>query len=135
MTHADALRAIGDEQFVELTTFRRNGTPVATPVWVARGAGDSLVVTTPTGSGKVKRLRHTPRVELRPCSRRGTVPDGAPVVMARGEVDRSDTAVAAAHRVLAEKYRFQFRVVMAIERVLRRGRIDRVIVRLSPETP
>lgn len=135
MTHAGALHDIGDEEFVELTTFRRNGTPVPTPVWVAPDGNGALVVTTPTGSGKVKRLAHTPRVELRPCSRRGAVPDGAPVVLARGEVDRSDAAVASAHRVLADKYRFQFRVVMAVERVLRRGRTDRVIVRLSPGTP
>lgn len=131
MSSAVELDRIADEAFVELTTFRRNGTPVATPVWVGRAEDGSLVVTTPTGSGKVKRLRHTPQVELRPCSRRGAVPDGAPVVTARAEVDGSEAAVASAHRVLAAKYRLQFRVVMGIERVLRRGSIDRVILRLT----
>ena len=68
--------ALGDERFVSLTTFRRTGEPVSTPVWVVRD-GDELLVTTPDDSGKVKRLRHTARVELRPCSRSGSVPDDA----------------------------------------------------------
>jgi hypothetical protein len=49
---------VAGERFVSLTTFRRDGTPVATPVWIARD-GDALVVTTPADSGKVKRLRST----------------------------------------------------------------------------
>ena len=67
---------MGRQEFVSLTTFRRTGASVATPVWIAPD-GDVLVVTTPVESGKVKRLRPDPRVELRPCSRRGAVADGA----------------------------------------------------------
>src|SRR6476469_3719592 len=128
----DTWTRVGDEDFVSLTTFRRNGIPVATPVWVAHSGDGSLVVTTPTGSGKVKRLRHTPEVELRPCSRRGTVPEGAPVVLGRAVVEESAEAEAHAHRILAAKYRLQFRVVMGIERVMRGGHTDRVILRLTP---
>ena len=71
----DALAALAGERFISLTTFRRSGEPVPTPVWIARD-GDTLVVTTPAESGKVKRLRHHSRVELRPCSRTGRVPAG-----------------------------------------------------------
>ncbi|MDT7579905.1 MAG: uncharacterized protein QOK35_1169, partial [Pseudonocardiales bacterium] len=49
------LAEMADEQFVSLSTFRRSGAPVATPVWIARD-GDALVVTTIADSGKVKRL-------------------------------------------------------------------------------
>jgi hypothetical protein len=56
---------LAGEQFVSVTTFRRDGTPVPTPVWIAQD-GDALVVTTPAGTGKVKRLRHDPRVEPAP---------------------------------------------------------------------
>jgi hypothetical protein len=59
-------------RYLSLTTFRRNGTPVATPVWVAR-QGDELVVYTARSSGKVKRLRNDNRVLLAPCDMRGRV--------------------------------------------------------------
>src|SRR6476661_10290411 len=85
MTTAPALAALGDEKFVSLTTFRRSGVGVPTPVWIGR-EGDALVVTTPAGSGKVKRLRNDDRVEIRPCSRRGVVEDGAPKVTAVAEL-------------------------------------------------
>ena len=64
MTITPALSDLGDEDFVELTTFRTSGTAVPTTVWVVRD-GDALVVTTPSGSGKVKRLRNNPDVQYR----------------------------------------------------------------------
>jgi uncharacterized protein len=70
----EAFAALGDERFVFLTTFGKSGEPVSTPVWIARDGG-ALVVTTPATSGKVKRIRNSPRVEVRPCSRRGRVKD------------------------------------------------------------
>ena len=65
-----SLDTLGDEPFVSLTTFRASGAPVSTPVWIGT-EGEDLVVLTPLDSGKVKRLRANPRVELRPCDRRG----------------------------------------------------------------
>jgi PPOX class probable F420-dependent enzyme len=59
-------------QYVSLTTFRRTGAPVATPVWAAPD-GESLIVWTRADSGKVKRLRHTSRVTVAPCDVRGRV--------------------------------------------------------------
>ena len=58
--------------YVSLTTFRRTGAAVATPVWAAPD-GDALVVWTRADSGKVKRLRHTTRVTVAPCDLRGRV--------------------------------------------------------------
>ena len=63
--------------YVSLTTFRRTGVPVATPVWAAPD-GHTLVVWTRGDSGKVKRLRHTSRVTVAPCDVRGR-PQGAAV--------------------------------------------------------
>jgi PPOX class probable F420-dependent enzyme len=59
-------------RYLSLTTFRRDGTPVATPVWVAR-QGDELVVYTARSSGKVKRLRNNNRVLLASCDMHGRV--------------------------------------------------------------
>ncbi len=121
------LAEMADEQFVSLTTFRRSGAPVATPVWVARD-GDALVVTTPAESGKVKRLRRDPHVELRPCNRRGTVPDGAAVAGGVAEVVAPDDRSVAA---LKQKYGLQYRLVSTLERLFARGGRERVILRIT----
>lgn len=71
---------LGDEKYVLLTTFRRDGTPVATPVWSVPLAGDKLGFYTSSTSGKAKRLAHTARVTVQPSDARGKVkPDTAPV--------------------------------------------------------
>lgn len=76
------LDVLGTARTVLLTTFRKNGTPVPTPVWVVR-TGDELQVWTNPDSGKYKRIRRNPAVTLAPCSTRG-VPRGEPVAaMAR----------------------------------------------------
>lgn len=62
---------LADAQFVLLTTFRRDGTAVPTPVWVVPLDGE-LAVWTPGSSGKVKRIRRDGSVRLAPCDRRGT---------------------------------------------------------------
>jgi PPOX class probable F420-dependent enzyme len=59
-------------QFMNLTTYRRNGQPVATPVWFARD-GNKLYVMTVNNSGKVKRIRNNGRVGIAPSDRRGKV--------------------------------------------------------------
>ena len=67
-----ALEVLGQQKYVRLTTFRRDATPVATPVWLAR-QGSDLVVVTVRSSGKAKRLRNDSRVLLAPCDMRGRV--------------------------------------------------------------
>lgn len=124
---AQPLADVAGHEFVSLTTFRRSGEGVATPVWIAVD-GDALVVTTPAGSGKVKRLRRDPRVEMRPCSRRGAVPEGAPVVLAVATVGPSDTRATA---VLRAKYGWQFRLIVGVEKLVRRGRAERAILRIT----
>ncbi|HLL65161.1 MAG TPA: PPOX class F420-dependent oxidoreductase [Micromonosporaceae bacterium] len=57
-------------KYVLVTTFRRDGTGVPTPVWAARD-GDHLVVWTVADSGKVKRIRRDGRVTVAPCTLRG----------------------------------------------------------------
>jgi PPOX class probable F420-dependent enzyme len=63
-------QTLAKSTYLSLTTFRRDGTPVATPVWVAQ-QGDELVAFTSRSSGKAKRLRNDGRVLLAPCDMRG----------------------------------------------------------------
>lgn len=130
-----SLVTLGDERFVSLTTFRRSGDPVSTPVWVVRD-GDGLVVYTAAESGKVKRLRHDPQVELRACDRRGRVAPGTPTVEATAVVDDSAGAVEDAESLLKAKYGWEFggiRLLQVAERALRRGgpARERVVLRLT----
>ncbi len=64
------LDTLASSKYLSLTTYRRDGTPVATPVWLVRD-GDSLRVITQADSGKAKRLRNDDRVLLAPCDARG----------------------------------------------------------------
>jgi PPOX class probable F420-dependent enzyme len=125
------LAALGDEKFVSLTTFRKSGVGVPTTVWVGRD-GDSLVVTTPSGSGKVKRVRNDERIELQPSSRRGTVDTSVPPVAGVAEVVEGSGATTRLGEVMGAKYGLEYRLVMGVERLLRRGAPQRVMLRITP---
>lgn len=72
------LERLAREQYVLLTTFRKSGEGVSTPIWAA-STGSELVVWTPRDSGKVKRLRRDPRVQVAACDFRGSTTHGATV--------------------------------------------------------
>jgi uncharacterized protein len=125
-----AFAALGNEQFLSLTTFRRSGERVSTPMWVARD-GDALIMFTPQASGKVKRLRNNPRVELRPCDRFGRVKDGVEPVAGMAEVLTDEDSRERATGIIRRKYGLGYRVVMGIERLIKFGQEKRVILRIT----
>ncbi|GAA4114867.1 hypothetical protein GCM10022415_11030 [Knoellia locipacati] len=135
----DATRFLGAQQYVELTTFRRNGKGVSTPVWIAPDGEDLLVVTV-DDTGKTKRLAHTARVELRPCSVRGEVAPDAPRYAGRASVHRDAAAVARVKRAIGAKYGWWYRALTLVEPVMDRlpGRKPRAsivvtgVTRLEP---
>jgi len=45
-----------NDEYINLITYRNNGSPVSTPVWLS-SLDDYLVVTTSLNAGKVKRVR------------------------------------------------------------------------------
>jgi len=118
---------LADARFVSLTTFRKTGVPVSTPVWIARD-GDDLIVTTPAGAGKLKRLRNNPLVELRECSRMGKVDDDAPVVTAAASTEEETERLVHA---FTAKYRLEYRIMLGIEKLVSKGNAHRVIIRIS----
>jgi PPOX class probable F420-dependent enzyme len=115
------LLPLAESRFVSLTTFRRSGAAVSTPVWVGRDGG-ALVVLTPVGSGKVKRLRHDPRVEIRPCGRLGKVAEGSPAVGGRAELRDGAADVERARATIRRTYPIESRLVLGIERLIERFR-------------
>ena len=64
--------AVLTAQYVALTTYRRDGTPVTTPVWAA-AEGESLYLFSNAAAGKVKRLRNSSRATVAPCTATGKV--------------------------------------------------------------
>ena len=115
------LLSLADARFVSLTTFRCSGERVSTPVWVGRD-GECLVVLTPAGSGKVKRLRRDPRVELAPCGRFGKVEDGVEPLAGTAQVRESAADVEWARATIRRTYPIESRVVLGIERLVERLR-------------
>ncbi|MGW8376053.1 PPOX class F420-dependent oxidoreductase [Streptomyces sp. ODS28] len=106
-------------RYVSLVTHRRNGTPVATPVWAVEDGG-ALLVWTRADSGKVKRLRNDGRVTVTRCDARGRVAEGAEPV--EGTARLMEGELPRVRRAMARKYGWQFRVVDSGGALLRRGR-------------
>jgi uncharacterized protein len=114
---------IADSKYVSLTTFRRNGEPVHTPVWIAPLADGSAGFTTEVTSGKVKRIRNNPSVVLRPCTMRGVVAEGAEEIAATASVLLGDEAQSI-ERAIKAKYGFMVTLIGwggAISRFVKRG--------------
>jgi len=102
MTTIDTL---GAGKYLSLTTFRKDGTPVATPVWLVRD-GDTLRAITQADSGKAKRLRNDPRVLLAPCDARGTLKgqqvEGTATLQDEAETARTAQLVEARYGLLGK---------------------------------
>ncbi|GAB3624797.1 PPOX class F420-dependent oxidoreductase [Mariniluteicoccus endophyticus] len=125
------LRSLGDEKYASLTTFRRTGVPVSTAVWVAPDGG-ALIMITGAGAGKLKRLAHTPRVTLQPCSMSGKVAPGAPVVEGMATVVTDEAEIDRYKDVLRRKYGLHYRAWTFVERLWLRGEPERVGIRVDP---
>ncbi len=106
--------ALDSHRYVRLSTFRKSGEAVPTPVWFAR-VGDSLYVVTGRNTGKAKRIRNNPDVVLAPSDFRGR-PKGRDVrAVARLTEEQKGGA---ADGALRRKYGWQYRVFEFVENLL-----------------
>jgi len=74
--------AIAGQKYISLTTFRKSGAGVPTPVWFGEEGG-KLYVMTRSDMGKTKRIRNNPQVKVAPCTMRGKVTGSALSAQAR----------------------------------------------------
>jgi PPOX class probable F420-dependent enzyme len=81
--------SISDEKTIALTTFRRSGEGVVTPVWVNPVSDGRIGFWTAMGSGKTKRIRNNPAVTVQACSASGKPKAGAPVLTGTAELVQS----------------------------------------------
>ncbi|HAD05861.1 MAG TPA: PPOX class F420-dependent oxidoreductase [Anaerolineaceae bacterium] len=110
-------------QFINLTTFRKNGQAIATPVWFVWHE-ERLYVFTQEQSGKAKRIRANGRALIAPSDVRGN-PLGE-FISARGRVLRDEEKIKQVDRLFDKKYGIQRKLIGLMSRF--RG--DR-----SPERP
>ena len=96
------------EKYVSLTTFRRDGRAVATPVWFA-AMGNEFGVITETNVGKVKRVRNNPAVTITVCDiKGGTAPDAVTYPATARLVTGADAV--RVRKAIAKKYGGTYRL-------------------------
>jgi len=122
--------AITSSRYVRLTTFRRSGEAVPTPVWATQD-GDTLTVVTQAPSGKVKRLRNSPVVAIAPSDWRGN-PKGDEMRGTVEIIDDSD-ALDSAQQRSKKRFGFEFTIMDFIGKV-RRDNVPRVVLRITATT-
>ncbi|GAA0536533.1 PPOX class F420-dependent oxidoreductase [Paractinoplanes ferrugineus] len=120
------LEQLGSEKYVLLTTFRRDGRAVPTPIWVMPD-GDGVAFWTVRDSGKVKRIRNSGRVTITACDMRGNPRGESVEATARLGGDDDMKRVS---RALTKKYGLLGRMTLLGSR-LRGGSARTVIVLAS----
>ncbi|MEV1051911.1 PPOX class F420-dependent oxidoreductase [Streptomyces sp. NPDC049887] len=114
------LQQLDRAKYISLTTFRKDGTGVATPVWFAVEGGE-LYVWTRSDSWKVKRLRRDARVVVAACDVRGRVGEGAETVEGTARLlEGSD--LKRVRKLLSRKYTWQFWLVDVPAAAVRLGK-------------
>ena len=61
-----------DQKYLSLETYKRDSTPIQTPVWFVT-ENDQLYITTKETTGKVKRLRNNQNARIAVCSMKGDI--------------------------------------------------------------
>ncbi|MFN7036313.1 MAG: PPOX class F420-dependent oxidoreductase [Bellilinea sp.] len=100
-------------QFINLTTFRKNGQAVPTPVWFV-WHDDRLYVYTQEQSGKAKRIRANGRALIAPSDVRGN--PLADFIAAQGRVLRDENKIKQVDRLFDQKYGIQRKLIGLMSR-------------------
>lgn len=123
---SNAFDGLQGQSFIALTTFRKTGVPVVTPVWFVL-QDHRVIVFTGRLSGKVKRLRNNPRVELSPSDFSGKPLgpsiSGTALFIPENEWSQYEQS-------FRKKYGAQFSFFGFLGRV--RGNADRIYLEISP---
>lgn len=118
--------ALQGHRYINLTTFRKDGSPVRTSLWFSE-VGGQLYAYTGRNTGKVKRIRNNGEVLVGPCNIRGR-PLGAETAGVVRLLPSTESSVA--KESLNRKYGLQKRAYEPIQRLLGRG--EGVYLEISP---
>ncbi|MGF1470754.1 MAG: PPOX class F420-dependent oxidoreductase [Rubrobacteraceae bacterium] len=117
-------RYLEGHSYISLTTFRKSGEPVSTPIWFALHEG-RIYATTEPDSGKMKRLRNNPSVLLAPCNAWGKE-SGERVEGVGRSVEEEPTGDAEA--TLRKKYRLGLRLI----KLFGQPEIGKIVLEVRP---
>jgi PPOX class probable F420-dependent enzyme len=112
------LASLAETKTVLLTTYKRDGTPIGTPVSIAFDA-DRAFFRTWHKAWKTKRLANNPDVEVAPATLRGE-PTGPAIPARAALLSGADARLAA--RALARRHRVLQRVLVPVTHRLMRWR-------------
>lgn len=96
------------EQYLSLSTRKRDGSRVETPVWFAL-EGDTFYIFSEGKAGKIKRIRNFADVKLSPCTVTGKITGDSIDGTAEILTDAKD--IKKAHQALINKYGWQMRLL------------------------
>lgn len=121
-------------KYLSLTSFKRDGTGVATPVWFVDD-GERLLVTTGADSFKVKRIRRNPHVTIAPCTASGRLRSD-PVAAIAGLLPADE--LPRVQQLMARKYRVDRVLILPIYRLVQRlrgagGNDEAVALAITPD--
>jgi PPOX class probable F420-dependent enzyme len=115
----NSLTQFANQKYLNMETYRKKGKPVATPVWVAEENG-TLYIYSLGNAGKVKRIRHNPKVRIVPCDVRGS-PKGEWIEVKARILDERGAALG--HRLLNKKYGWIKKIGDAFSKLRHRQRV------------
>jgi PPOX class probable F420-dependent enzyme len=120
-------------KYLSITSFKRDGTGVSTPVWFVQENG-RLLVETEANSGKVMRIRRTAWVRVAPCTATGRL--HAEPVTGLAEF-LPDSEIGRVKQMMARKYRIGLvfiKPIRSLQALLHRSRRrgKPVIVAITP---
>ena len=113
------LEALFPGRFLSVTSFKRDGTPVATPVWSVSD-GERLFAFTDLHSAKVRRIRRNPHVVVASCRANGKLRREPQT--ARAEILTDTADLERVRELLLARYKLSYRLVMFGYRLGRRLR-------------
>lgn len=117
---------LASSPYAMVTTFRKDGRAVGTPVWIVPFE-NGLAIWTVTTFGKVKRIRRDPRVTVATCDLRGN--NVGPAVEGTARI-LDDAGTEAVRDALRKKYRMWGRVTLWGSRI-RRGRKGTIGIKIE----
>ncbi|HEX6541779.1 MAG TPA: PPOX class F420-dependent oxidoreductase [Ktedonobacterales bacterium] len=121
---------LGKAQCIALTTFRKSGQAVTTPVMFAMSRG-TIYLSTRADAGKLKRLRHTGHVTLGPCTYSGKITGS--VSEGNAHILTEPQEISAAAAALEKKYGFMLPLTRYAWRLLhRKAKAEEVYIVIEP---
>ena len=99
-----------DVEYINLITYKKDKTPVTTPVWVA-DYSNSLVITTSLNAGKVKRIRNNGKATIYVTNQSGSKKLSESLDLQASLIDEPSVKKQAAD-VIRKKYGLMAKMIM-----------------------